>query len=130
MASALKGLSNATATFHVATTGVLTDPDTGNITAAMEEVTATFYLKSDRIADNQFPGVSVQQIIYDGYAIEPLDSRLTVGSTGVLTFAGEDVVNVEITGLRLPYGKTGLLGEVLNASLGERIQLATREQLA
>ena len=129
MASALSALANATATFQVAATGVVTDAATGNVLPATESVTVSLFLKSDKISGTSFPGVEIQETVFDGYAMVALDQRIVVGTTGTVNFAGEGAMNCEVTGVRLPYGKTGLLGTTLNAALGERIQLASREQV-
>lgn len=129
MATALSSLANATATFQVAATGVVTDPTTGNVLPANESVTVALFLKSDRISGTSFPGVEIQEIVFDGYVLEPLDERVVVGTTGTVEFAGEGVVGCEVTGVRLPYGKSGLIGATLNAALGDRIQLTSREQV-
>lgn len=128
MTSALSALANATATFQVAGVGVVTDPTTGNVTPATESVTVSLFLKSDKISGSAFPGVEVLETVFDGYCLAALDSRVGVGTEGTVTFAGEGTMACEVTGVRLPYGKTGLLGQTLNAALGERIQLTSREQ--
>ena len=129
MATALNALANATATFQVAAVGVVTDPTTGNVLPASESVTVSLFLKSDRISGTSFPGVEIQETVFDGYVLESLDSRVVVGTTGTIDFAGEGVLGCEVTGVRLPYGKTGLIGSTLNAALGERNQLTSREQI-
>lgn len=129
MATALSALANATATFQVAAIGVVTDPTTGNVLPANENVTVSLFLKSDRISGTSFPGVEIQETVFDGYVLESLDQRVVVGTTGTVEFAGEGVVGCEVTGVRLPYGKSGLIGSTLNAALGERIQLTSREQI-
>ena len=129
MTSALSALASATATFDVVRAGVTTDVATGNVVPNTEQVVVSLFLKSDRVRGTAFPGIEVQEIVYDGYAIEALDSRIMVGTTGTINFAGEGTVGCEVTGVRLPYGKAGLIGATLNASLGERIQLASREQM-
>jgi hypothetical protein len=129
MASALSALSNATVTFSVAGTGVVTDPTTGNVTPATSSITVSMFLKAERVRGATFPGVEVYETVFDGYALEALDEGITVGTNGVVTFAGQDPIECEVTALRLPYGKTGLLGSTLNAALGERIQLLSREQV-
>lgn len=128
MTSALSALANASATFTVAATGVVTDPTTGNVLPRSETVVVPLFLKSDRVTGTAFPGVEVQEIVYDGYAIEELDSRIVVGTRGIINFAGEGVTTCEVTGVRIPFGKTGLLGAIINSALGERIQLVSREQ--
>lgn len=128
MASALSALSNASATFTVAGAGVVTDPETGNVSPANAAVTVALYLKAERQELVRYPGVDTAETLYDGYALAPLDSRVQIGTTGTLTFAGETPVTCEVKGVRLPYGKTGLLGTTLSAALGERIQLVSRGQ--
>lgn len=130
MATALSALANATATFNVAATGVVTDPVTGNVTPAIEEVQVQLFLKAAKQSGVAFPGVEVSETLFEGYALAALDVRIAEGTPGTLTFAGENLQPVEVVSLRLPYGKTGLLGSTLNAALGERIQLRTREQVA
>ena len=130
MASALAALANATATFQVAGTGVVTDPDTGNVRAVTTEVTVSLFLKADKIATTALPGVDVVDTVYEGYAIDPVafDNGIVVGSRGTVTFGSEEPVACEVISLRLPYGDTGLLGATLNAVLGERVQLLARGQ--
>lgn len=129
MASALNALSNAQATFNVAATGVVTDPLTGNVTPAVEAVQVALFLKGGRQAGVGLPGVEIVETLFEGYALAALDARITEGTTGTLTFAGEGALSVEVVSLRLPYGKTGLLGATLNAALGEAVVLRTREQV-
>lgn len=128
MASALSALSNATATFQVAGTGVITDPETGNVSPAGATVTVALFLSATQTRVLRYPGIDGAETIYDGYALDVLDSRITVGSTGTLTFAGETAVECEVKAVRLPYGKTGLLGSTLNSVLGEKIQIVARGQ--
>lgn len=130
MATALSALANATATFQVAATGVVTDPTTGNVVPAQESVEVSLFLKAERVLDAPLPGVEVMETLFEGYALDALDVRIVEGTTGTLTFAGEQTVGVEVVGLRLPYGKTGLLGATLGAALGERVRLRAREQVA
>lgn len=126
MASALTALANATLTLAVPGVGVVTDPDTGNVRALEETVTVTCFLKADRQRGFDYPGVEVLQSTFDGYALTPLDSRITVGTKGVLLFGEEEVVDCEVVGLRYPFGSAGLLGQTLGGALGERIQLIAR----
>ena len=129
MATALSALSNAQATFNVAATGVVTDPVTGNVLPAEETVQVQLFLKANKQAGVGFPGVEIVETMFEGYALSVLDARITEGTSGTLTFAGEDALEVEVVSLRLPYGKTGLLGATLNAALGEAVVLRTREQV-
>lgn len=126
MASALTALANATATFTVAGVGTVTDPDTGNVRALEETVTVSCFLKADRQRAVAYPGVEVLQSTFDGYALTALDSRIVIGTKGVLLFGEEEVVDCEVVGLRYPFGSTGLVGQTLGAVLGERIQLISR----
>jgi len=129
MASALVALANATATFKVATTGIYTDPATGNVLPATKDVTVSMFLKADSTSQRIFPGVDVEDVVYEGYAVSPtaFDADIAVGTAGTLNFAGEGAVQCEVTALRYRYGKTGLLGEVLNTTLGESVRLITRK---
>lgn len=128
MASALSALANATATFEVAGTGVVTDPDTGNVSPAGATVTVALFLRAERIETITYPGIDQTSTIYDGYALAPLDSRIVIGTQGRITFAGEEAAACEVKALRLSYGGEGLIGETLAAVLGERIQLISRGQ--
>jgi hypothetical protein len=130
MASAILALANATAVFDVAGTGVVTDPDTGNVSPAAATVSVEMFLRAETIEITRYPGVDQLDTLYEGYAVVPMafDSRVQVGSQGTLTFAGEDPVRCEVKALRLPYGNTGLLGETLAAVLGEKVQLISRGQ--
>ena len=130
MTSAIGALANASATLDVAGTGVVTDPDTGNVTPAGASVTVALFLKAETVETLRYPGVDQLDTLYEGYAVDPtaLDTRIQVGTQGTLTFAGEEAVRCEVKALRLPYGNTGLLGETLSTVLGEKIQLISRGQ--
>lgn len=130
MASALSALANASATFTVPATGIVTDPETGNVTAATNTVTVSLFLKAEKVSTTALPGVDVVDTLYEGYAVDPvaIDNGVVVGTEGVLTFGTAEPVECEVTALRLPYGDTGLLGATLNAALGERVQLLARGQ--
>lgn len=130
MASAFQALQNATATFVVAGQGVVTDPATGNVKPVEMEIAVDLWLKANRVTMAGYPGVEIVDTIYDGYAVDPaeLDQRVGVGTKGVLEFGGEDGVECEVTAVRVPYGKTGVLGEVLEAALGTPVQLIARGQ--
>lgn len=130
MASALSALANATATFTVPATGVYTDPATGNVLPATSTSTVSLFLKATTVNEVIYPGVDQITTIYEGYAVNPtaLPAGVTMQSTGTLTFAGEAPVPCEVLALRTPYGKTGLLGDVLNSTLGETIKLVARKQ--
>ena len=130
MTSALAALANATATFTVAGTGVVTDPATGNVSPYTQTVTASLFLKASPLKTMGFPGMEVAQVVYDGYAIAPLDPRIVPGTRGLLTFGAEENVEFEVTGLNLPFGTTGLLGLTLNNALGNRIELTAFSQNA
>lgn len=127
MASALAALENASATFIVAGVGTVTDPETGNVKPVDDAVTVPLYLKGDRQRAFEFPGVEVIQSTFDGYALSALDTRIAIGTKGTLAFGGDAEVKCEVVGLRMPFGKTGLLGETLASVMGERIQLVARD---
>lgn len=130
MASALASLANATVTFEVAGTGVVTDPATGNVMAAGASVVASLFLKAEKVGYTALPGVDVVDTVYSGYATSPmaLDPRIVIGTSGTLTFAGEAAVPCEVMELRLPYGGEGLIGGTLAGVLGQSIRLVARGQ--
>lgn len=128
MATALSSIANASVAFEVAGEEVQTDPSTGNVRAVEEVVTVPLYLKAEKVDVVRYPGVDVVDQVYEGYAVEPLDSRVVPGTMGTLTFAGEASVRCEVFSLRLPYGGTGTIGGTLKAVLGEKIQLVSRGQ--
>jgi hypothetical protein len=129
MASALRSVVNATVTFQVPTTGVRTDPDTGNVGPATKAVEMELFLKAAAVGQQIFPGVNVQDTVYEGYAVEPMafDAAITDGTTGTLRFAGEVPVECEVLELRLNYGNSGLIGGTLARVLGEKIRLVARK---
>lgn len=130
MASALSAVANATAVFTVASVGVYTDPATGNVLPAEKQVEVSLFLKATTVNEVVYPGVNQTTTIYEGYAVSPtaFDPAIGVLSTGTLTFAGETPVPFEVLSLRTPYGKTGLIGSILNSTLGESIKLVARGQ--
>lgn len=130
MASALRSLANATATFHVATTGVVTDAETGNVMPLTEEVSVELFVKAERSSFTDYPGVDVVETVYEGYAVEPtaLDARIVVGTKAALTFGEEAPVDCEVQQLRMPYGTTGVLGATLAQVLGQKVMLVAKAQ--
>lgn len=133
MTSALLSLANATAVFTVPTVGTITDPATGNVVPATETVTVTMYLRSSRGTAprlSEFPGVGVEDDTLEGYAVNPqvLDSRIVPGITGTVAFAGEASCACEVAAARHPYGGTGLIGDTLQAVLGDKIRLSRYKQ--
>lgn len=130
MASALAALANATATLRVAGTGVITDPETGNVMPAPGSTTLSLFLRAENVSYSAYPGVDVTDTIYEGYAVDPqaVPASVLVGSEGTLTFAGEQAVSCEVLELRMPYGASGLIGETLRTALGDRIRLVARGQ--
>lgn len=126
MTSALTGLANATATFTVPTVGTITDPRTGNIVPATEQLSVSLYLRQGSRNGSGLEGVDSDVETYDGYAVSPqaLDARIKPGITGTLNFAGQGAVSCEVINARFPYGSTGLLGSTLQQVLGDKIRLA------
>jgi hypothetical protein len=127
MTSALAALANATATFHLATVGVTTDPDTGNVMPQTEDVTITLYLRQGGLSPANFPGVDTDSITFEGYAVSPqaLDVRIRPGVTGTLAFAGQPAVRCQVVQERYPFGSSGLLGSTLQSIVGDKIRLTT-----
>lgn len=128
MTSALAALANATATFEVATARLVTDPETGNVRPLQETVANQLFLKASPVKMMGYPGMETEQVVYDGYALDPLDPRIVEGTRGLLIFGGNPPVSFEVTGLRMPYGKTGLIAQTLASALGERIELTAYRQ--
>lgn len=127
MASALTALENATATFTVAGASLVTDADTGNVAPAAATVTCSLYLRAENVETRTYPGVNQVETFYEGYVTSgALDSRIVVGTAGTLAFGGDNAIPCEVMGLRLPYGSTGLLGDVLGTALGEKVMLVSR----
>lgn len=130
MASALAALANATATFQVAGTGVMTDPETGNVVPVPSSVAVSLFLKADPREARQFPGVNVIETVYSGYAVNPanLDAKIRTGTQGTVTFSNGDAVDCEVVSVRAPYGNQGIIGEVLCSALGDSIVLRSADQ--
>lgn len=129
MASALAALENAVLTFTVPAEGTSVDAGTGNVVANTETVEVDAFLKGESVAETTFPGVNVITVLFEGYITSgALDSRVKVGTTGTIQFAGQMPVDCEVLEVRLPYGETGLLGGILKDVLGVRIRLASRTQ--
>jgi len=132
--SALLPLANASLTFQVAGVGVVTDPTTGNVSPDVTNVGYTAFLKAVNVDPVVFPGVDAGGVVYEGYVVKPekavvagvgdmLDSRVGVGTTGVLKFGSAAAVEFEVLRARLGYGDTGVLGAQLSALLGTKITL-------
>lgn len=129
MASALKALENATVTFTVPAAGTSVDAGTGNVVANTTTVQVSAYLKGESVAETTYPGVNVISTLFEGYVTSgALDGGVKVGSSGSLVFAGQDPVDCEVLEVRLPYGESGLLGEVLTDALGAKLRLVSRTQ--
>lgn len=130
MASVYALLANAQITLQLPTTGVRSDPYTGNVVPVMEDYTVGLYLRALDIGINPYPGVETIGTVYEGYCVEPaeLDERVVIGTKGVLEFAGEDTQDCEMLEVRMPFGRTGLMAGVLNQVRGEKVRLVGRRQ--
>lgn len=127
--SALQALENAVLTFVVPAAGTTVDPETGNVVANTATIECAAFLKAESVAEATYPGVSVVSTLYEGYITSgALDSRVGVGTEGEVEFAGAAAVECEVLEARLPYGTTGLLGEVLTGALGSKVRLVSRNQ--
>lgn len=126
MTSALAAIANATASFAVPTVGTITDPDTGNIVPATENVSVNLYLRQGNTNGSNLPGVDAEVEVYEGYAVSPqaLDARIKPGITGTLNFAGQGSIACEVLNARFPYGSTGLIGSTTQLVIGDKIRLA------
>lgn len=127
--SALFALVNATVEFRVAGAGVVTDPETGNVSPTVELQTHKAFLKAVNVDPTIYPGVDVDGIVYEGYVVDPqvLDEKVRVGSTGLLTFGTAEPVEFKVLRARIGYGNLGALGARLSESLGTKITLLTLE---
>jgi len=129
MASALAALENAVVTFTVPASGTSVDPGTGNVVANTETVQVEAFLRGESVAETTFPGVNVITVLYEGYVTSgALDSRVKVGTSGMIEFAGQPSADCEVLEVRLPYGESGLIGGILKDVLGVKIRLASRTQ--
>lgn len=127
--SALLPLANASVVFEVAGVGVVTDPETGNVSPQIATVSYRAFLKAANVDPLVLPGVNADGVVYEGYVVEPvvLDPRVGVGSTGMLEFGTASPVRFEVLKARMGYADTGVLGERLTASLGTKITLLGSE---
>lgn len=127
--SALISLANASVTFVVAGSGTRTDPVTGNVLPATRTLTYKAFLKATQVDPAVFPGVDATALLYEGYVVEPqaLDDRITVGSTGTMTFGTSSSKDFEVLRARLGYGDLGTLGAQLSSALGTKITLLVQE---
>jgi hypothetical protein len=127
--SALFALVNATVEFHVAGAGLVTDPETGNVSPTTEGLTYKAFLKAVNVDPTVYPGVDVNGVVYEGYVVDPqaLDAKVQVGSTGTLTFGGAGAVECRVIRARIGYGDQGALGARLSEALGTKITLLSLE---
>ena len=127
--SALFALVNATVEFHVAGAGLVTDPETGNVSPTTEGLTYKAFLKAVNVDPTVYPGVDVNGVVYEGYVVDPqaLDAKVQVGSTGTLTFGGAASVECRVIRARIGYGDQGALGARLSEALGTKITLLSLE---
>lgn len=125
MPSALASLANATVTLTLPTSGTVTDAETGNVLPVTREVTYSLYVQAGRPSIDELPGINATTTIYEGYCVNPqvLDASVVEGTTGTLSFSGQGAERCRVVSARKPFGTTGLIGSVLQASLGDRIQL-------
>jgi hypothetical protein len=115
---------------RLAGAGVVTDPATGNVMAAEQQVVLSLFLKAEQVAYRQLPGVDLTDTVYEGYVVDPqvLPAGVVLGTRGTLVFAGQPAVECEVLEARLPYGSTGVIGGALQGVLGDRVRLAARAQ--
>lgn len=127
--SALFALVNATVKFRVAGAGVVTDPETGNVSPTVELQTHKAFLKAVNVDPTIYPGVDVDGIVYEGYVVDPqvLDPKVQVGSTGTLAFGSAGEVEFKVLRARIGYGDQGALGARLSDALGTKVTLLTLE---
>lgn len=127
--SALFALVNATVKFRVAGAGVVTDPETGNVSPTVELQTHKAFLKAVNVDPTTYPGVNTNALVYEGYVVDPqvLDPKVQVGSTGTLAFGSAGEVEFEVLRARMGYGDLGAVGARLSDALGTKITLLALE---
>ena len=130
MASALSSLANATALLQVPVAGTIEDPDTGNISANMEEIPITLYLRQGGATPQDLRGVQVDGDFFDGYAIAPqiLDLRVQPGTQGTLSFGSDPPLPCTVASARFAYGNQGVIGSTLQSVLGDKIRITRYRQ--
>jgi hypothetical protein len=123
--SALISLANASVRFQVAGAGVVTDPETGNVTPTTAVVTCKAFLKAVNVDPVVYPGVDVTAVVYEGYVVEPmaLDPKVGAGTTGELNFGSGGAQQFEVLRARMGYGDQGALGAPLSGVLGTKVTL-------
>lgn len=123
--SALISLANASVRFSVAGGGTVTDPETGNVAPTTTVLLYKAFLKAVNVDPVVYPGIDVTAVVYEGYAIDPmeLDPKVGMGTTGELEFGTGAAVKFEVLRARMGYGDLGTLGERLTGTLGTKITL-------
>ena len=127
--SALFALVNANVEFAVAGAGVVTDPDTGNVSPTTELLSYKAFLKATNFDPTIYPGVDVTGVVYEGYVVDPqvLDSKVVAGTAGMLKFGSAEKVEFQVLRARIGYGDMGAIGDRLTQSLGTKITLMARD---
>lgn len=139
MPSAFAAFQNATATFKMAGQGIVTDPDTGNVSPVIDELVVQLFLKAEKLSPRRagdtapvvLPGVALEETLFKGYAVSPqyLPEGLVVGTTGSLVFAGKPAVECLVVEVGGATGTEGTLGAILTNTLGTAITLVAQGQM-
>lgn len=130
MASTLNAYSNGALTFKLPTSGTITDPYTGNVTAnTSSAVHRVFVAEAGSSTQVNFAGVDVRTSRFEGYATDPelLSDDVTEGMTGTLQIDDGATYEVTLLGARSAYGRKGI-GAILESSLGHSLVMDAVKQ--
>lgn len=122
--SALYAIKNATAVFLVASSTNTVDGRTGNTTATPLELTYSLYVDGEVDPEiRRLPGADDYGRLLTCNAVSPnkLDSRIIPGTKCRITFANSTESSGIVRDTYTPYGRTGLLADVLGKALGDSV---------
>jgi hypothetical protein len=122
--AALYAIRNATAVFLVASPANTVDPRTGNTEAVTQELTYSLYIEPEVDPSiRRLPGADDYGRLLTCNAVSPskLDSRIITGTKCRITFANSTESSGIVRDTYTPFGRTGLLADVLGKSLGDSI---------
>lgn len=123
MATALAPFANATITFRIPTATLETDPETGNVSPVMQEATLRALVKATVPSELGMMGTQLIEVNFRGRTTDPVPEGVSEGARAVLLMDGEDYGwEVEVRGIRFPYGKGGI-GALVAPLAGDAIEM-------
>ncbi len=132
MASPLADFANGGLTFALPSSGITTDPATGNVTANTADVSYRVFISETGASIGQnFAGVDIRSSRFDGWLTDPtIFSDLVVeGMTGTLVIDSGSTYDVTLVAARGAYGRKGI-GETIEEVLGHQFILdATKQEI-